>query len=283
MTTLPRLMVIDGMNAFHRARSGFSLGDHPVTFNFFRNLRATINEFKPTRVYVVLDGHPKKRCELDPTYKANRRVDPRDEAKVKSLAEFFRQVNDCVKIMEHCVPVSVMRHPDHECDDIIYNLIKNATKAFEWIVVSNDSDFCQLFDEFENVRVYDPIRKGDLHKPVECNYVLWKALRGDGTDNVPKIVSDKVAERLASDAEKLRDFLVQDPERLVRFNTNHELVKFITLSSEELMGVTSSSPTEDWESLRAFFNERQFNSITKDGAWEKFIATFSPLFGDEQC
>ena len=70
-----QILVIDFMNLCHRARSGFQMGPAPVVFNFFRQFKALVDEFKPNRVYVVLEGRPVQRYELLPEYKATRKVE----------------------------------------------------------------------------------------------------------------------------------------------------------------------------------------------------------------
>jgi len=37
-----RVLFIDAYNLIHRARSGFTKGDYPVVFNFFRGIRPLI-------------------------------------------------------------------------------------------------------------------------------------------------------------------------------------------------------------------------------------------------
>lgn len=182
MTTL----IIDGMNFMHRARSGFQAGDYHVVYNFVRNLKAIVERFGPDRVVLTLEGHPHHRFALLPEYKANRAIDQTTEegaAKHRSLLDFFRQVDAIVGLLQH-LPVSVMQQRDHEADDLIHNVVKNASTAGDFIVVSSDSDFIQLLQRFSNVRLYNPIKKAFVESP-DHDYVFWKALRGDASDNVP--------------------------------------------------------------------------------------------------
>ena len=43
--------------------------------------------------------------------------------------------------------------------------------------------------------------------------------------------------------------------------------------------MTSTSPAQDWDGVRARFDEFGFKSITKDGSWEKFFGSFQHLWG----
>jgi|SRR6478609_412071 len=280
------ILCIDGFNFLHRARAGFTLGDHPICFNFFRNFRALVELHKPTRVIFVLEGHPKQRYELMPSYKANRRIDvvegepvePEVAKKVADLKSFLRQANLIVDLLTKHFPVSVVRHPDHECDDVIYNLIKRSSSATPWVVASNDSDFTQLLNEFSNVRIYNPMTKAYVEAP-PYDYVTWKALRGDGSDNIPGLtgVGDAIAEELVNDDIGMKK-LFEDKALADQFSLNYRLIKFIDWTDEEAMQMTSSSPAKDWDAVAAKFGEWLFRSLLKEGTWDKYKATFDTLW-----
>jgi hypothetical protein len=74
------ILVLDGHNLMHRARSGFQLGDFNIVFNFFRGLKPLVEQFKPSRVYLTLEGEPKRHLKLLPEYKANRAIDRETDA-----------------------------------------------------------------------------------------------------------------------------------------------------------------------------------------------------------
>jgi 5'-3' exonuclease len=269
------ILCIDGYNFIHRARGGFKLGDWPVVFNFVRNLRATVEQFNPTRVYFVLEGVPRARKILMPEYKANRVVDYDD----KETQAFLRQMHVIIDMIEAYYPMSVVRHPNFEGDDVIYNLIKRSSTAVPWVVVSNDGDFTQLLNEFPQVTVYNPMLKETIVKP-NYDYVTWKALRGDGSDNVKGVrgVSDKRAEELASDPEKLKAFL-SDPEAALTFQRNYIIIKFHGWSEETMGEMTCSTPVKDWAAVAKTFETMKFQSLLKEATWQKYQATFDPLWG----
>lgn len=269
---LPHVLVIDGYNFLHRSRSGFKLGDHYVTFNFFRSLRALVEHHEPTRVIMVLEGLPQRQLAVDSQYKANRR-----ERIDKDRDSFLVQKDEILEMVGKNFPITLMKHPSFEGDDTIYNVVKNSTRAVQMTVVSTDTDFIQLLNEFENVKVYDPIRK-KFRTKCEQDYVCLKSLRGDKSDNVPGIVSEKRALELASDRQMLNSFLKENPEHAERWSMNYELIKFKTFTHDELMNVRSTLGERSWDSVKARFVEFGFKSMTNDSAWNKFVATFDGLF-----
>lgn len=278
----PHILVIDGYNFIHRARSGFQLGQYHIVFNFFRNLRSLVDQFKPSRVYFTLEGCPTSRLESLSTYKANRAIDTTDHAKVAAFEDFNRQKKIIVDLLSDKFPISVVKHPDLEADDLIYNLINRSTTAIPWTVVSNDSDFTQLLNQFNHVQVYNPMKKTFVDR-TEYDYVTWKALRGDSSDNIPGIegVGNKKAEKLARDENLFRQFFTGDQGEIRRaqWNNNYNLIHFIQLTDEKLMSMWCSSPVKDWEYVKMKFKELEFNSLIADKAWTKYMLTFDGLWG----
>jgi 5'-3' exonuclease len=277
----PKVLVIDGYNFIHRARGGFALGDNPIVFNFFRNLRALIEQHCPTRVYFCLEGRPAARYELLSEYKANRKIvgDPGDPRVAKQIAErleISRQKDVIVRLLTEHFPMSVMHHPEYECDDVIYNLIRRSTSAVPWTVISNDSDFIQLLNEFENVKLYNPMTKSFVEDPGH-DYVTWKALRGDSSDNIPRLISDSEATRLVNDVDALKSFF-SDETNAKLFSRNYRLIKLPEWTDDDAMKMTCSQPTRDWDAVKDEFNAMKFASITKEGAWTKFTSTFDTLW-----
>ena len=274
------ILAIDFMNIAHRARSGFKLGPAPVVFNFFRQFKSLVDRFKPNRVYVVLEGKPVKRYEALAEYKANRKVEA-DDPRAEELAQFFKQKDVIVDLLTKYFPVSVVRHPTSECDDTIANLIRTSSTAVDWVIVSSDTDFTQVLHDRPNVRLYNPVQDKFVEAPTGYDYCVWKALRGDATDNIPGIpgVGDKTAAKLASDPNLLAEFIYR-PEVKPIFERNYNLVRFQEWSEEERLQMTSSSPTADWDAIKSVFEGYGFNSMVKDGSWQKYVSSFENLWGN---
>lgn len=271
MKTTMHTMLIDGANMLYRARSGFQAGDHAVTFNFFRSLRALVEQFRPNRIIFVQEGSPKARLAVFPEYKGNRKRehDEKYEAQKKEIFE----------LLSSNIPVSIVRHPDHECDDVIFNLINVSSRAVKFTVISTDSDFTQLLNKFENVSIYNPVKKKMVEWDTNYDYVTYKSLKGDVSDNIPGFlgIGEKKAMSLALSMNKeiLQEFISRS-ENTVQWSKNTSLIGFETWTNPELM--TSTSPTRNWDHVKEKFNKWEFASITNEKSWNKFVATFDNLF-----
>ena len=112
------------------------------------------------------------------------------------------------------------------------------------------------------------------------DYVTWKSLRGDGSDNIPGIpgVGDKTAEDLVTDPDKLSQFF-KNESAAAQFLRNHQLIKFPTWTEEDSLAMTSSEPVKDWDAVASKFLEWDFKSLLKEKSWDKYRATFEPLWG----
>ena len=270
------IVIVDGANFLHRARSGFQLGPYCVAFNLFRNLRALVEKFKPTRLYFTLEGRPRDNLALFPEYKANRKVEE-GTPEFEKMQDFWRQKDLIVDLLSKHFPVSVVRHPDFEADDTIYNIIKRSSTAVPMVVVSNDTDFTQLLNEFKHVEVYNPMKKEFFECP-DFDYVVWKSLRGDDSDNIPGIISEARALEIVNDNAALLE-LFKDEDLSTTFTRNFKLIAFQEWTDDERNLMTSSMPVRDWDAVATKFAEWKFQSLLKEKTWTKFISTFDPMWG----
>ena len=265
-----QVLFLDGYNLIYRARNSFRQGENACTYSFFRSLRVLIEQFTPDKAYLVLEGCPKQRLALHKEYKGTRVHDKDDN--------FARQRAYIIQLLKDRFPIDVVRHADYECDDVLAHLVKSHPED-ECTVVSTDTDFLQLYNDCDNVEIYNPVRKKVVEHP-DCEYVLWKALRGDGADNIPGFmgIGDKRARTLVGDREALAKFLNEgDEDRHAKLAKNILLIRFHDLKEEELLTLERSSPVIDWEIVRSEFDSMEFGSITNDKSWNKFISTFTIL------
>ena len=264
-----KVLFVDGYNMLYRARAGWAKGDNPIVYTFFRSFRATVEKFRPDIVYFVLEGMPVKRMNMLSEYKAQRTYHDKDD--------FRRQRKLIIKMLKEEFPVRVVRHENYECDDVLANLAYVTHKDDECVVVSSDTDFYQMLQVHKNIKLYNPIRKKFIDTP-EVDYVVWKALKGDSSDNIEGFqgIGNKRASSLAQNPELLSAFLDKAPGNKEKFELNKELVRFHDMGSD-MDSIEHSSVTSNWENIKEQFNEMEFFSITNEKTWEKFIKTFDSL------
>jgi DNA polymerase I len=263
-----KILLLDAYNLIYRARSGFLKGNHPVVYNFFRGVRPLVEKFSPDIVYFVLEGNPVFRKELNESYKANRKNQDR---------HFHEQKAMIIDIVKTCFPFQTVKHPELECDDTIATLVsKHCRNSDHCTIISSDSDFIQLLNAFESCQIYNPIRKKFIDKP-EYDYVTWKALRGDPTDNIAGIpgIGDKTATKLMMNPEKLHETLKDNIKRQI-FERNVNLIRLVDFSAS--MGdMETVEGFSDFEQLYDIFEDLEFTSMLKEKTWQKYIDTFKEL------
>ena len=266
-----KILILDGYNLLYRARYSArwqKSGPHTITYNFFRSLRKLVEDLNPSKVYFVLEGHPITKLEAAPDYKGTREYEI-DE-------NYSSQKREIINLLTEYFPLTVTKHPNYECDDIIAHIAYNDHPDDEVTIVSTDTDFHQVFAEHEDIKVYNPVKKKFVDPP-DFDYVSWKALRGDSADNIQgfKGVGDKTALKLVNDLSLLEEFLNKSPERKEKFNHNLFMVRFHKIKNQSLI---QESPSEfKKEEVLEMFTSFNFSSIIKEKPWNKFIDTFGVL------
>tara|TARA_R100000426_G_scaffold63645_1_gene44452 strand:+ start:608 stop:1405 length:798 start_codon:yes stop_codon:yes gene_type:complete len=263
------VLFLDAYNLIYRARSGFTKGDNPVVYNFFRGVRPLVEKFNPQKVYFVLEGNPKFRNEIsEGAYKGNR---------PKQNRFFHEQKATIISLVKNCLPFETVRHPELECDDTIATLASiHARNGNNITIVSSDSDFTQLLNVFENIQIYNPVKKSFVSKP-DYDYVAWKALNGDATDNIAGIrgVGPKTAEKLVRNDQLLREFLSDENNRRI-FERNVNLIRLVDFSNS-MNELETHLGTQDFDTLRSAFEQMEFSSMLKEKTWNNYCKTFMEL------
>lgn len=266
---MKKVLLLDGYNLIYRARySGMNKGEHSVIFNFFRGLRPLIEKFNPDICYFVLEGRPVKRLNNDANYKAQRVYTDEDN--------FSEQRREIIRILSEYFPITLARHKSYECDDIINYLANDLHKNDMSTIVSSDTDFIQSINQ--NNQLYNPVKKDFIQK-TEYDYVSWKSLVGDKSDNIIgfKGIGNKRALSLISDKDKFDEFLAIK-ENKEKFDNNMFMIKFHELSHDAKDIVFKKTSLQNWSLLKKEFINFKFNSIIgKEKTWEKYINTFVNL------
>lgn len=269
------ILILDGYNLFYRARySGMNKGEYSTIFNFFRSLRPLIEKFDPDKAFLVLEGRPKKRLEILSEYKGQREYNNKDN--------FNEQRKEIITILAEYFPISLVKHDDYECDDIAAHLAKiHDDGDTEITIVSSDTDFIQSISE--TIKVYNPVRK-DYVEGTTYDYVTWKALKGDSSDNIQGFsgIGDKRAKTLTEDNNKLEQFLANNDNKKL-FDKNISLIKFHDLfDDKESDNINFHNHREKpcWDELKHLFqNKYNFNSMVKtEKSWDNYTKTYNKLF-----
>lgn len=266
------ILIIDGLGYVYRSAINKLDGEFALIFNFFRNLRSTIENFEPTKVFFVWEGHPKHRYDLFPEYKANRLKTASKDSQ-KSTKDKVKEASIEVQRLLKYLPITQVKHPDFEADDCIAFLCENM-KNEKCTIISGDSDLVQLLQkDYSKLKLYNYQIK-DYVNPPTYNYLLYKCLAGDKkSDNIPSVVGPKTAEKLVNNLDDLIKFL-EIEENAANFRLNKELIELKPIPEDE---IEFTSPEVDFDYLKSEFERMEFKSIVNDNSWINFKRTFEDL------
>jgi DNA polymerase-1 len=202
-----RILVVDSMNTFMRNFSTINAinpAGHHIggLVGYLRSVGYAIKTFRPTRVILVFDGtgSTQNKKNLYPDYKGNRNItrimnwDVFDDKEDESDA-MAGQMSRLIHYLKQ-LPVSLISIDKIEADDSIGLIAKhyeNDETCNEVTIMSADQDFYQLISE--KVHVYSPTKRktykvDDVLAEFNVhpnNFLLYKALLGDNSDNLPGI------------------------------------------------------------------------------------------------
>jgi DNA polymerase-1 len=201
-----KVLLIDGLNLFFRNFAMMNMvnpdGIHIGGLGgFFRSLGAMIRQTQPTSVYVVFDGagSTTNRKNLLSEYKGKRNLQriTNWDAFDSLEEEHDSKVDQIVRVIQYLklLPVKTTIIDKVEADDIIAVLSKKLVKKYNstCFIVSSDKDFLQLVTD--KIILYRPMEK-EYYTPKVVkekfgvspqNFILYKTLLGDNSDNIPGV------------------------------------------------------------------------------------------------
>jgi|TARA_R110002050_G_scaffold183246_1_gene316693 DNA polymerase I len=201
------LLIIDGLNTFIRVFSAVpALNDDGMHIGgvtgFLRSIAAAIRQHKPTRCVIVFDGKggSVRRKQMYPDYKANRANKTafnryEEFASLQDEQESMkRQYGRMIQYLQ-CLPITTLAIDNIEADDAIAYIANEIFTKPEnrATIVSTDRDFLQLVNN--RISVWSPTKK-KMYTPNTMreefgidasNYLLYRALTGDKSDNIPGV------------------------------------------------------------------------------------------------
>ena len=201
-----KVLLIDGLNLFFRNFAMMNMvnpdGIHIGGLGgFFRSLGAMIRQTQPTSVYVVFDGagSTTNRKNLLSEYKGKRNFDCINfwDEFACLVVELVLYLDLIVRVIQYLklLPVKTTIIDKVEADDIIAVLSKKLVEKYNstCFIVSSDKDFLQLVTD--KIILYRPMEK-EYYTPKVVkekfgvspqNFILYKTLLGDNSDNIPGV------------------------------------------------------------------------------------------------
>lgn len=245
-----KILLLDSNSLMHRAyhalpnlKSSKGLYTGAI-YGFLSILLRLIKEQKPTHIAAAFDLHaPTFRHELFKDYKATR----------KPMDEELRQQVEPLKELITAMGIKIVSLQGYEGDDILGTLSKRFDD--ECIIVTGDRDSFQLVSPttkvfwtkkgVSDIEVYDEERLLQDGFTVS-QFIDYKALRGDTSDNVPGIagVGEKTAKQLLEKYGSLDEILAHAAEIPGKLGQNVQNGKDIAILSKELVTINCDVPVE---------------------------------------
>lgn len=245
-----KILLLDSNSLMHRAyhalpnlKSSKGLYTGAI-YGFLSILLRLIKEQKPTHIAAAFDLHgPTFRHEMFKDYKATR----------KPMDEELRQQVEPLKELITAMGIKIVSLQGYEGDDILGTLSKRFDD--ECIIVTGDRDSFQLVSPttkvfwtkkgVSDIEVYDEARLLQDGFTVP-QYIDYKALRGDTSDNVPGIpgVGEKTAKQLLEKYGSLDEILAHADEIPGKLGQNVQNSKDIAILSKELVTINCDVPVE---------------------------------------
>lgn len=282
MNKLPRLMLIDGNAIIHRAfhalpplttKSGELVN---AVYGFTTILLKAIKDLEPTYCAVAFDlAKPTFRHEIYKEYKATR---------VKADQGLYDQIPR-IKELVQTLNLPIYELEGYEADDIIGTLTTQATKKnIETIIVTGDLDTLQLVNHiskvytmrkgFTDTVIYDGQAVYDRYGLTPEQFIDFKSLRGDSSDNIPGIpgIGEKGATNLLQQYKDIGGILGHLDELPERTRISIEQNKDRLTLNKDLVTIVRDVPielhltkcmVEDYDRNHAvqLFQELEFKSL----------------------
>ena len=277
-----KLLVIDGNSLLYRAFYALPpmqsrRGEHTnAVYGFTNMLLKLLEAEEPDYAAVAFDPpRPSFRVQIDQSYKAQREKTP-DE-----LAEQIGRTRAVLAALG----VPVFEVEDFEADDVIGTISRLADdKSHRVTVVSGDADLLQLVNDAVTVMLtkkgissmekYDRKKMTEQYGLTPEQFIDYKALRGDPSDNIPGVpgVGEKTARSLLEQYGSIEGIYENLAELKGRVAANLEQYRDDLQRGRKLVRLRLDVPLDlDWEDLRygdpdrekllEIFDELDFRSL----------------------
>lgn len=201
------VLIIDGMNTFIRVFSVVPAlndnGEHiGGVAGFLRSISNNIRQFNATRCIIVFDGSggSLRRRKIFKDYKMSRKSNmtfnrheefQSVEDEKASMKRQFARIGEYLQYL----PVTTVMLDNIEADDSIAFMVRSYFRQRDSnvVIVSSDRDYLQLVSD--KVTVWSPVKKKLYDKALveqeyglhQSNYLLYRVMTGDSSDNIPGV------------------------------------------------------------------------------------------------
>ncbi|HSX34202.1 MAG TPA: DNA polymerase I [Candidatus Saccharimonadales bacterium] len=251
-----RLVIIDGKSVLYRgyyAMPNLSTRDGKPTggvYGFAVMALEVIKRFKPDYVCVAWDKRHtniRRRRELYPEYKANRKAAPED---------FYDQVAILQDVLKS-LGWPLYELDDYEADDIMATLaLKAKAKDIETYLISGDFDLLQTVNShthvciprkgFSEIELFNEAAFREKYGVGPHQWADVKALQGDSSDNIPGVhlVGPKSALELISTYETLEGVYEHLPDIKPNLRAKLEKDRDMAFLGQKLVTLYTDAPLE---------------------------------------
>ena len=281
------LLLIDGHSQAYRAYFGMktplSTRDGELTaavYGFTRKLLSALKEYDPEYVAVAFDTGDTWRHAEFPEYKATRDAMPDD-----MRTQLVR-----IEEMLHAFNIPVITYPNFEADDILGTLARQAAaQGQDVLIMTGDRDMFQLVTDRVQVlytsggpnpvtSVYGPAQVYERYGLTPAQFIDFKALTGDTSDNIPGVpgIGEKTAVKFLQQFGSL-DGLYAQIDAISGAKTRQNLIDYAEQVRRNLRLVTISTDLDlnydaaacrvrsySPDAVIALFNQLEFRSLLKE-------------------
>lgn len=289
---MAKVMLIDGNSLTYRAffalPTDLATASGQVTnavFGFTSMLINLVRDHEPTAIAVAFDRpEPTFRHERVETYKANR-----DEA-----PDILRQQMGLVRQVVDVLHLPVLELAGYEADDIIATVATRARdEGTDVLIVTGDRDTYQLVEDphvkvlynkrgVSDYALYDEAGIEERTGVPPSRYVLYAALRGDPSDNLPGVpgVGEKTAAKLVNAYQTIDGIFEHVEDQTPKLRENLAAHEDQARLNAEVMVLLRDVPVEfaldqlkvgdfDTEEVRKLFDFLEFRTL-----YERFDEAF---------
>ena len=294
--TRKKLVVIDGKSVFYRgyyAMPDLTLPDGTPSggvYGFAMLAFEMLKKYKPDYMAVAWDKSKtniRSRRKLYPEYKAGRKPMPDDmRVQIPMLRELMDAFNWPFYELD-----------DYEADDILGALaLKADAQDVDTILATSDLDALQLVNKhthvaalkrgLTNVEYFDEEYFTEKYNMTTEQFIDYKALRGDSSDNIPGIkgVGEKTAKQLLADYNSLDGVYEHADEIGGAIGKKIRADKDMAYLSKRLVTIMVDAPVEFEENASKISNVDvgELKNKLKEYKFRSLLRQVDDLFGEGQ-